>query len=157
MMRQLGSSARHKWQEPLTKNYNWIIRKIYINICSWCCRFMFKSRVESNYNKYKEQVCHLLWGLIINSQEVVRNPEIRQLHQIISNLWTIAVECDVRKLDIEDKTNACFMRNRTHHLTRETRTIYNDNQKQSARWSSLWLYGGSCDLLEGSWPDLICC
>ena len=44
---------------------------------------MFKSQIETNYNKYKEQVCHLLWGLIINSQEVVRNPEIRQLHKLI--------------------------------------------------------------------------
>ncbi len=34
----------------------------------------------------KNKFCHLLWGSIINSQEVVRNPEIRQLHQINSKL-----------------------------------------------------------------------
>ena len=56
----------------------------------------------------------------MNSQEVILNPEIRRLHQVISNLWTIAAECDVRKLDIEDKTNQCYRRNQTHHLTRET-------------------------------------
>ena len=81
---------------------------------------MFKSRVESNFHKYKEQVLSLTVGFdnkFAGSHSQSRDSSVAP--DYILNCERFAVECDVRKLDIEDKTNACFMRNRTHHLTRE--------------------------------------